>query len=69
MGSTKGSHGQGLLGGPDIGPLKLETQKAGPGHYVIRRAELAPKGVWQLDVDARVTAFTGYTARLRVPIR
>ena len=58
-----------FLAARNIGPLKLETQKAGPGHYVIRRAELAPKGVWQLDVDARVTAFTGYTARLRVPIR
>ena len=53
----------------DIGPLKLDTQKAGPGHYVIRRADLAPEGDWQIDVDARVTAFSGYTTRLHVPIR
>ena len=52
-----------------IGPLKLEPQKAGPGHYVIRRAGLAPKGDWRLDVSARVSAFDAYDARIEVPIR
>ena len=53
----------------DIGPLALRPQKAGPGHYVIRRAELAPKGDWRLDVAARVSAFDAYSARIEVPIR
>ena len=53
----------------EIGPLQLDPQKAGPGHYVIRRAGLAPKGDWRLDVSARVSAFDEYTARIEVPIR
>ena len=53
----------------DIGPLRLDPQKAGPGHYVIRRAGLAPAGDWRIDVDARVSAFDAYTARIEVPIR
>ena len=53
----------------DIGPLALRPQKAGPGHYVIRRADLAPKGDWRLDVAARVSAFDAYSARIEVPIR
>lgn len=53
----------------DLGPLALDAQKAGPGHYVIRRAALAPRGDWRLDVHARVSAFDEYTARVEVPIR
>ena len=53
----------------DIGPLALRPQKAGPGHYVIRRADLAPKGDWRLDVAARVSAFDAYSARIEVPVR
>ena len=52
-----------------IGPLELDAQKAGPGHYVIRRADLAPKGDWRLAVTARVSAFDEYDARIEVPIR
>jgi copper transport protein len=58
-----------LLPDREIGPLKLDAQKAGPGHYVIRRAGLAPKGDWRLDVSARVSAFDQYTAHIEVPIR
>jgi hypothetical protein len=52
-----------------IGPLKLDAQKAGPGHYVIRRADLAPKGDWRLEVTSRVSAFDEYAAHFEVPIR
>jgi copper transport protein len=52
-----------------IGPLPLRAAKAGPGHYVIRRAQLAPAGDWRLEVSARVSAFDAYTARVEVPIR
>ena len=53
----------------EIGPLELDAQRAGPGHYVIRRAGLAPKGDWRVDVNARVSAFDQYTAHVEVPIR
>jgi copper transport protein len=52
-----------------IGPLPFEAEKAGPGHYVIRRAGIAPPGDWRLDVSARVSAFDAYDAHLEVPIR
>jgi copper transport protein len=52
-----------------IGPLKLDAQKAGPGHYVIRRADLAPTGDWRIAVTSRVSAFDEYAARIEVPIR
>lgn len=57
------------LADKSIGPLAFEAHKAGPGHYVIRRADIAPPGDWRLDVDVRVSAFDAYTARLEVPIR
>ncbi len=52
-----------------IGSIALDAQKAGPGHYVIRRAALSPPGSWRLRVDARVSAFDEYSAQLKVPIR
>ncbi|MGH2763415.1 MAG: copper resistance protein CopC, partial [Thermoleophilaceae bacterium] len=52
----------------DIGPLDLRAEKAGPGHYVVRRAGIAPAGDWQLDVSARVSAFDAYTSEIEVPI-
>ncbi len=52
-----------------IGPLELDAQKAGPGHYVIRRAALSPPGSWHLRVVARVSAFDEYAATVAVPIR
>ncbi len=51
-----------------IGPLALSVQKAGPGHYVIRRAVLAPPGEWRLDLSARVSAFDAFNTRIEVPI-
>ena len=52
-----------------IGPLTLEPRKAGPGHYVIRRADIAPPGEWRLDVDVRITAFDSFSTRVEVPIK
>lgn len=57
------------LAGKGIGPLAFEARKAGPGHYVVRQADIAPPGDWRLDVSARVSAFDAYTSRLEVPIR
>jgi copper transport protein len=52
-----------------IGPLPLDAEKAGPGHYVVRRAGISPPGDWRLEIDARVSEFDLHTARLEVPVR
>ena len=51
-----------------LGPLELRTEKGGPGHYVVRRAQLAPGGDWRLEVSARVSEFDLYEKRVEVPI-
>jgi copper transport protein len=53
----------------EIGPLHLRADKAGPGHYVVRRAQLAPAGDWKLELLARVSSFDEYPARVEVPIK
>lgn len=57
------------LPGHHIGPLPLNVQKAGPGHWIVRRAQIAPAGDWRLAVTARVSAFDEYTADVEVPVR
>jgi copper transport protein len=57
------------LPGKRIGPVHLRAEKAGPGHYVVRRADIAPAGEWTLAIDARVSAFDAYRAEVEVPVR
>lgn len=52
-----------------IGPLPLEPQRAGPGHYTVQGALLSVAGDWLLEVTVRVSAFDQYTAKVEVPIR
>ena len=52
-----------------IGPLPLEPQRSGPGHYTVPGAQLGVAGDWKLDVTARVSAFDEYAAAVEVPIR
>ena len=52
-----------------IGPLRLRTRKTGPAHYTIPAAQLVPGGEWTLAVDALVSEFDQYSAKLEVPIR
>jgi copper transport protein len=51
-----------------IGPLEPRIDKAGPGHYVARRALISPAGDWELDVFARVSEFEEHRAEVEVPI-
>ena len=51
-----------------IGPLEPRIDKAGPGHYVARRALIAPGGDWQLEVRARVSQFEEHRAVIEVPV-
>lgn len=52
-----------------IGPLKLPATAAGPGHYVIAGATLAPAGEWKLRLTDRVSEFDSYSTVIGVPIR
>jgi copper transport protein len=52
----------------DIGPIRLPAEKAGPGHYLVRRAGIAPAGDWRLDAYVRVSEFDQYRLRVEVPI-
>jgi copper transport protein len=51
-----------------IGPLKLQVNKAGPGHYVVSGAQLSPGGTWVLEVTDRVSAFDEFEQKVSVPI-
>ncbi|MDQ2630526.1 MAG: CopD family protein [Actinomycetota bacterium] len=52
-----------------IGPLSLDAQRAGPGHYTVQGAVLGVAGDWRLEVAVRVSAFDEYAAELEVPVR
>jgi copper transport protein len=52
-----------------IGPLHLQANAAGPGHYVLDSAELSPPGTWELQISDRVSEFQEYSKTVRVPIR
>lgn len=52
-----------------IGPLPLDPQRSGPGHYTVQGAQLGIAGEWRLEVSVRVSAFDEYAAELEVPIR
>ena len=51
-----------------IGPLKLQVNDAGPGHYVISGAQLSPGGTWELAITDRVSAYKEYSTTISVPI-
>jgi copper transport protein len=51
-----------------IAPIRLSSRKAGPGHYVISGAPLAPAGDWSLEVAARITEFDELRTTFTVPI-
>lgn len=52
-----------------IGPLDLEPQLSGPGHYTVPRALLSVAGEWRIAVTVRVSAFDELSRSLEVPIR
>jgi copper transport protein len=51
-----------------IGPLPLQANLAGPGHYVLSSAELSPGGTWQIQIIDRVSEFDEYAKTIEVPI-
>jgi copper transport protein len=55
--------------GQDIGPLDVELQPAGPGHYVGDGMNIPGAGTWTLTVSVRLDEFTAATARIDFPVR
>jgi copper transport protein len=51
-----------------IGPLPLQPNLAGPGHYTLNSAELSPGGTWEIQLTDRVSEFEEYTRTVKVPI-
>ena len=52
-----------------IGPLAPRVDKAGPGHWVARRAQIVPGGDWRLAIAGRVSDFEDHRALFEVPVR
>ena len=52
-----------------IGPLQLDVNRAGPGHWIAQGVQLAPGGTWHVTVTDRVSDFDEYEATVEVPIR
>lgn len=53
----------------DIGPLPIELQRAGPGHYLSGGHLIAVPGRWTLDLDIRVSEFDSYGASFDLRVR
>jgi copper transport protein len=53
----------------NIGPLKAQPTKAGPGHYVALGANFVPGGKWKVQIIDRVSEFDEYATTVDVPIR
>ncbi len=51
-----------------IGPLHLQANLAGPGHYTLNSAELSPTGTWEIQITDRVSEFEEYSSTVKVPI-
>jgi len=52
-----------------IGPLPLQPNLSGPGHYTLNSAELSPGGTWEIQLTDRVSEFEEYTRTVKVPIK
>ncbi len=53
----------------DIGPITLKARKAGPGHYTVTRADLAPAGDWTITARGLISRFDELRGSIEVPIR
>ena len=51
-----------------IGPLPLQSNLSGPGHYTLSGAVLSPAGTWEIQITDRVSAFDEYAKTIDVPI-
>jgi copper transport protein len=52
-----------------IGPLPLQANLSGPGHYTFNSTELSPGGTWAIEITDRVSEFEEFSKIVKVPIR
>ncbi|MGD9736678.1 MAG: copper resistance CopC/CopD family protein [Solirubrobacterales bacterium] len=52
----------------ELGPLTLESEEAGPGHYIVSNALLNAPGDWRLDFTLRVSEFDQFEKSVEVGI-
>jgi copper transport protein len=57
-----------MLPDKEIGPLPLEAQPAGPGHYIVSNALLNAPGDWEIDIVLRVSEFEQLEEAVEVPV-
>jgi len=57
-----------VLPSKSIGPLPLQVNLAGPGHYIVSSAELSPGGTWEIQLTDRISEFEEYIRTVKVPI-
>jgi copper transport protein len=53
----------------ELGPLDVDLEPAGPGHYVGNGMSIPGAGTWTLAVTVRLDEFTAVTARTDFPVR
>ena len=53
----------------NLGPLKPDVRKAGPGHFVMNGALFGVAGDWDVKMSARVSEFDAYYADVKVGIK
>jgi copper transport protein len=53
----------------DVGPIRLQATRAGPGHFLVPGAQLALAGDWQITAEVRRGEFELQTHTFSVPIR
>jgi copper transport protein len=53
----------------EIGPLEVDLEPAGPGHYVGDGMAIPGAGTWTLEVTVRIDEFTATTAGTDFPVR
>jgi copper transport protein len=53
----------------EIGPLDVDLQPAGPGHFVGDGMTIPGAGTWTLEVAVRLDEFTATTASTEFPVR
>ena len=53
----------------EIGPLDVDLQPAGPGHYVGDGMSIPGAGTWTLAVSVRLDEFSAVTAQTEFPVR
>lgn len=53
----------------EIGPIELDIEKSGPGHYTAPDAVLGVPGEWELELSGRVSRFEDLTGSVEIEIR